>query len=118
MTDTMTQYVRDLYACMEGYEQHITSLVGPSNRDAQAIRVGRVVDVDHLADKANCQRPRLVTDSQEVYPILDAIGYRDSDIHGLFLSEGSEGQIVKLWGFWGTVPAIEKELYEIIWSKP
>ena len=83
--------------------------------------VGGVMDIDSLAKNLGYDKEEvtLVTDSQDVEPIRDFLGRQGKlagieDFGGFFLV-ARDGDYVALWGFCGSIPYNEKDVYEIKW---
>jgi hypothetical protein len=59
----------------------------------------------------------LVTDEIEVHSIINYLGRKrfakDRNIEGLFVGDTSKGDYSKVYGFSGSIPYNEKELYKI-----
>lgn len=83
---------------------------------------GSVGDVDSLVKKLGFLKEEvgLLTDSQDVAPIHEHFGRQGqsrgvTDLSGFFVV-ARNGDYNAIWGFYGIVPYIYKDLYEVKWK--
>lgn len=73
--------------------------------------------IKEAEDKGKLIGFTLVTDEIEVFSICNYLGRRifmkKHNIGGLFVGDTSKGDYEKVYGFRGTIPYHEKELYKI-----